>query len=93
MSLSKKIISLFLLISTVTLIFPIFSHASYGGGTVRPGSFWDASYESFESGSTSYNPGGIYGGGVSRGELAEKYDSFVSDLPATGFDSDGDLII
>lgn len=93
MSLSKKIISLSLLISTVTSIFPVFSHASYGGGTGRPGTFWDASYETYESGSTTYNPGGIYGGGASRGELAEKYDSFVSDLPATGVDSDGDLII
>lgn len=93
MSFSKKIISLFLLFSMAASILTVSSQASYGGGAGRPGTFWDASYESFESGSTTYNPGGIYGGGVSRGELAEKYDSFVSDLPATGFDSDGDLII
>ena len=93
MRLSKKIISLFLLFSMAASILTVSSQASYGGGAGRPGSFWDASYESYESGSTAYNPGGIYGGGVSRGELAEKYDSFVSDLPATGFDSGGDLII
>ena len=94
MSLSKKIISLFVLFSTAISVLTLSSYATYGGGAGRVvGSFWDASYESFESGSTTYNPGGIYGGGVSRGELADAYGSFVSDLPATQTDADGDLII
>lgn len=70
------------------------AYADYAGGTGRvTGSFWDSTYEAYQSGSTTYNPGGIYGGGVSRSELSEAYGSYVDGLPANGTDSNGKLTI
>ena len=40
-----------------------------------------------------FNPGGMFGGGVGRDELNEKYLDYVSELPATGYNSNGSLLI
>ena len=38
-----------------------------------------------------FNPGGMFGGGVGRDELNQKYDDYVQTLPAQGYTSSGEL--
>lgn len=93
MSLSKKIISFFVVFSMTISFLTISSYAEYAGGGGRSGDFWSATYEAYNSGNTVYNPGGIYGGGAGRSDLAEVYDQYVDGLPANGIASSGDMLI
>ncbi len=53
-------------------------------------SFWKAIFgDSFNA--EDFTPGGKYGGGAGREELQAAYDAYVSDLPASGYDSSGQL--
>lgn len=93
MSLSKKIISFFVVFSMTISFLTISSYAEYAGGGGRSGDFWSATYEAYNSGNTVYNPGGIYGGGAGRSDLAEDYAQYVGGLPANGLTSSGDMLI
>lgn len=56
---------------------------------------WKAAHpDASDSEYPGFNPGGSYGGGASRGEIAAKkaYNDYVSTLPTTGYNSVGHLI-
>lgn len=90
----KKIIPLFVVFAMVTSLLSVPAHATYGGGVGRA-DFFEWTYGLYQSGNTDFNPGGVYGDGVGRDELAAAYTSYVSDVESeygtTSFDTYGIL--
>lgn len=78
----KKIIPLFVVFAMVTSLLSVPAHATYGGGVGRA-DLWEWTYGLYQSGNTDFNPGGIYGDGVGREELAAAYSTYVSTLDRT----------
>ena len=87
----KKIIPLFVVFAMVTSLLSVPAHATYGGGVGRA-DLWEWTYGLYQSGNTDFNPGGIYGDGVGREELAAAYSTYVSTLDRTVVSSDNSIV-
>lgn len=54
---------------------------------------WKSSHpDAPDSAYPGFNPGGIFGGGVGREGLEDRYNDYVSTFPATGYKSNGRII-